>query len=380
MLFLTNDDIKQVLTMKDCIRVLEEGEREHARGELVARPRIDTLTSTLTPHRFYRWGTMEGTSKRLQTHVIRMKSDVVYWQNVDGRVVEEKYASKPGLFCGLIFLFDTNSGEPLAIMHEGYLQHMRVGARNSLGVKYLAKEGSHNLAMLGSGGMARSHLVAYCHVRSIKQVKVFSPTRNHREAYAKEMEELLGIKVEPVGSAMEAVKGADVVAACTNSMLPVFSGDMIEPGMHLTHVSNEFSDDVLPRIDVALDFAENRIFRGKPIPRSQGAAGAALVYGAASAEDLEEIVATSGFRYSRKPDKTSPAMKVRRVPLAQLISGTAQGRLHEEEISSSAGRAGGEGGQGLAFVTVGRLVYDLAKKKGLGVQMPTELFLQDIRD
>jgi len=102
--------------MDDCIRVLEEGQLETSRGELAARPRIDVMTSTRTPHHFYFWGTMEGTSKALQTHAIRMKSDVVYWPVVDGHIREEKYAGRPGLFCGLVFLFDTSTGEPLALM------------------------------------------------------------------------------------------------------------------------------------------------------------------------------------------------------------------------------------------------------------------------
>ena len=385
MIFLTNSDVQQVLTMKDCIRVLEEGELEQSRGELVARPRIDIITSTRTPHRFYRWGTMEGTSKKLQAHAIRMKSDVVYWERHGDRVAEEKYASRPGLFCGLVFLFDTSTGEPLALMQEGYLQHLRVGARNALGVKYLARAGASTTGLLGSGGMARSHLMAFCAVRPIRRAMVFSPTREHREAYAKEMEALLGIEVMPVQSAEEAVAGADIVACCTNSMLPVLPGKLVQPGMHITTVSNELFHDVPPKIDVALAHAENRIFRGKPIPQNQGAGGAALVYAALSEEELREIEASAGERYARKKKKPPPKLKARRVSLAALISGKpgVKGRRTDREISASGGALRSvrtEGGQGLSFVTVGRLVYDLAKKHGLGKELPTEMFLQDIKD
>jgi alanine dehydrogenase len=371
--------------MKDCIRVLEEGELEQARGELVARPRIDVITSTRTPHHFYRWGTMEGTSRALQSHAIRMKSDVVYWVKNGDRIVEEKYASQLGLFCGLVFLFDTGTGEPLAIMQEGYLQHMRVGARNALGVKYLAREESHAVGMLGSGGQARSHLMAFCAVRAIKQVKVYSPSSDHKEAYAKEMEELLGIEIRTVSSAREAVAGADIVSCCTNSVLPVLSGDMVQPGMHITIVARELFEDVPPKIDVTLDFARNRIFRGNPLPQSQGAGGAALVYAAVNEEELQEIESSAGIRYAPKSEKKPQKLKARRVSLATLISKApgVQGRIHEREISSSGSAIRGaedEGSQGLSFVTVGRLVYDLARENGLGKELPTELFLQDIRD
>src|SRR5712692_6312989 len=200
MIFLTNHDVQQILKMEDCIRVLEDGEVEQARGELVARPRIDIITPTRTPHRFYRWGTMEGTSKALQSHAIRMKSDVVYWERRGDRVIEEKYACRPGLYCGLIFLFDASTGKPLALMQEGYLQHLRVGARNALGVKYLARKEASAVGMLGSGGMARSHLMAFSAVRPIRRAKVYSPNHEHREAYAEEMRTVLGIEVQPVSS------------------------------------------------------------------------------------------------------------------------------------------------------------------------------------
>jgi len=385
MLFLTNRDVEKILTIKDCIRVLKEGELEQARGELVARPRIDVITSTRTPHHFYRWGTMEGTSRALQAHAIRMKSDVVYWVKHGEQVVEEKYARKPGLFCGLVFLFDASNGEPLALMQEGYLQHLRVGARNALGVKYLGREDAHTVGMLGSGGQARSHLMAFCAVRNIKQVKVYSPSAEHRDAYAKEMQAALGVEVCSVPSPREAFAGADIISCCTNSVVPVLSGDMVEPGMHITVVARELFADVPPRIDVTLDFARNRIFRGKPILQRQGAGGAALVYAAVNDEELQEIEALSGKRYASQAASTAQELKARRVSLAALISKAPgiQGRLHDDEISASGGAIKGaedEGSQGLAFVTVGKLVYDLARKNGLGMELPTELFLQDIRD
>ena len=385
MLFLTNRDIEKFLRIEDCIKVLEEGEVEQSRGELVARPRIDIITSTRTPHRFYRWGTMEGTSKALQSHAIRMKSDVVYWERRGDRVIEEKYASRPGLYCGLVFLFDTSTGEPLALMQEGYLQHLRVGARNALGVKYLARKEASTVGMLGSGGMARSHLMAFSAVRPIRRAKVYSPNHEHREAYAEEMRTVLGIEVEPVSSPDEAVADADIVSCCTNSMLPVLHGAWVKPGMHITTVSNELFPDVAPKINVTLAHSGNRIFHGKPIPQNQGAGGAALVYAAASEEELSEIEASSGARYARKKRRPAPRLKTRGANLAALISKKpgVKGRLSEREISASGGALRStktEGGQGLSFVTVGRLVYNLAREKGLGRELPTEMFLQDIKD
>ena len=381
MLFLNNDDIAQVLTPADCVRVHEEGELELARGELAARPRFDTITATPAAGHFYRWGTVEAASKALQTQAIRLKSDVVYYERRNGHTVEEKYASRPGLYCGLVFLFDTSNGEPLALLQDGLLQQARVGAKNALGVKYLSRADSKTVGMLGSGGQARSHLSSFCAVRPIESCKVYSPTPAHREAYAAEMRESLGIDVVAVDSPHDAVAEADILACCTNSMEPVLFGDMVERGMHLTNVSGEWSDEVTAMVDVSARSAPSHQFQGAPIDMSQGRGGAAAVYAAANDEELRELESISGDRYGpiTPGDRPASGETARQVLLADLIEGKAQGRSSDEEISASTGIGSG-GTSGLSFVVVGRLVYDLARARGLGTELPTELFLQDIKD
>jgi alanine dehydrogenase len=223
--------------------------------------------------------------------------------------------------------------------------------------------------------------MAFCAVRPIEQAKVYSPTPAHRKAYAREVEELLGITVEPVDDPRKAVEGTDILATCTNSMEPVVFADMLEPGMHLTSVSGtELAGDVAAKIDVVMGGGQRRdtLFQGK----LQGAGGgAALTYTALNEQELDEVRETSGLRYGEAPRSSEP-LKVRRVSHEELVAG-APGRLNDAEISSSTGVGGGGdgvGGQGIAFVTVGRLVYDLAKEHGLGTVLPTEMFLQDIRD
>ena len=381
MLFLNNDDIQKVLTIEDTLRVLEEGHRELARQELVARPRVDTYAETDTPGAFYRWGTMEGTSKGLHRHAIRMKSDVVSWREHGAGYVEDKYCVQPGLFCGLIFLFDTNSGEPLAILNDGYLQHLRVGALAGLGVKYLAVKDASTVGMLGAGGMARSHLMAFAAVREIKVAKVFSPTKAHREQYAEEMSALLNIEVMPCESAEEAVSGADILSTCTNSVVHTVFAHMLEPGMHLTQVAREFAPDVLPKIDLAIGGdPKSQIYSGVPIDDSRGF----TTYLAGNREALDGARMRNAAREERpghgSVSSVSNHHETRVVPLVELIAGTGVGRSSDEEISASRGVSSSGGKQGLQFVTVSSLVYDLASAAGLGREIPTEWFLQDIRN
>jgi len=374
MLFINNDEVQKVLTMEDTLRVIEEGHRELARGDLAGRPRVDVYTENADPEKFHRWGTMEGSSKALQRFAIRMKSDIVNWPVHYGIRVEDKYCVQPGLYCGLIFLFSTEDGAPLAIINDGHLQHMRVAALYGLGAKYLARKDASVVGMLGSGGMARTHLEAFACVRKIRRAKVFSPTREHREQYAKEMEQKLGIEMVPCDSAEEAVQGVDILAACSNAKEPIVHARMIEPGMHLTQVSREFAADVYPKLDVCIGGGPaSQVVEGAGIDDSQGFP----TYLAGSVEALERAKGPARPRESK-----NKSFRGRLMPLIDLIAGKARGRLKNEEITASSGvKVGGEDSvKGLQFVTVGSLVYDRAKEAGLGREVPTEWFLQTIRD
>jgi len=341
MIFINNQDVEKILTMEDTLRVIEGGHAELAKGELVGRPRIDIYTQTSLKERFHRWGTMEGSSKGLHRHAIRMKSDIVSW---------------------------------LAIINDGYLQHLRVGALYGLGVKYLARTDASVVGMIGSGGMARSHLMAFAAVRKIKKAKVYSPNREHRELYAKEMEQRLGLEVIPCSSPEEAARGVHILATCTNSREPTVFAKMLEPGMHLTQVAKEFAGDVYPKLNICVGGGPmSQIAGGVPVDDSKGFP----TYLAGSLETLNEARDPTASRRDEKRDFNG-----RLVSLVDLITHKTQGRLNDSEISASRGiTVGGEDTvKGLQFVTVSSLVYDLAKKANLGREVPTEWFLQDIRD
>src|SRR5262249_27962156 len=112
-LIINNADVEKLLTMEMTIEALEESYLALAAKEAVCRPRIDIRIPTSDPAKNYQWGTMEGGSTA-GYFAIRMKSDVIYEQRVGDVVTQEKYCSRPGLFCGLILLTSTETGEPLA--------------------------------------------------------------------------------------------------------------------------------------------------------------------------------------------------------------------------------------------------------------------------
>lgn len=165
MLLIDNATTASVLAMPEVITLLETTYRDLAAGEAVCRPRIDIRIPAGQGQTVYQWGTMEGGSATSGYFAIRMKSDVLTEVENGGTRTREKYCGEPGTFCGLVLLFSVRSGEPLAILNDGVLQHMRVGADSAIGTRYAARDNASVLGMLGSGGMARSHLEALTAVR-----------------------------------------------------------------------------------------------------------------------------------------------------------------------------------------------------------------------
>lgn len=378
MLIINNDEVFKLLTMEDCIRVQEEAFKKIPWGGAIHRPRIDMYMPTDQEDSYYRWGSMEGANDGF--FAIRMKSDVITWPKTpDGNWTEEKYCREPGTYCGLIFLLSTRNAEPLAFINDGALQHMRVGGGAGIGAKHLARENSHVVGMLGSGGMARTFLEAFVAVRDIQRCKVYSPNPDNREAYAEEMSRKLGIEVVAVDSAREAVRGVDILSSCTTSMKPVYDADWIEPGMHVTNLSRrEISDKAMEKFDVVVrqGTAGLQMRQTVRFQAERGFSPAAFIGGTTEQMKLiPEKNPEPGF------GGDSPEFKDRgkggdKPDFADLISGKASGRTSPDQVTFYRN----VGNQGLQFSSVGGWVYSQAMAQGLGREIPTDWLLQDIRD
>ena len=365
MIFLTNEHIQQVLDMPTCMNAMEDAYRDLNEQRAGYRPRIDFYVPQ-EPH-YYRWGTMEGASRKLGVFAIRMKSDMLAWENQDGFTVEDKYCMQRGTYCGLIFLLSTRNAEPLALMNDGYLQHMRVGACAGLGTKYLARKDSKVLAMIGSGGMARTYAAAIKEVRPIELMRVFSPTKANREAYAAEMTEKLDIEVVAVDSPEKALRGADVVSLTTDSLVPVIKAEWLEPGMHINNVrNNEAGSDVLKRADVRARLGTSTLFADRNAAEVTSGSDGMFAYIAGNSDEKGKIP-SSPFHEIDNPD-------IGTVP--DIMAGRWVGRANDKQITF----LNNQGTQGLQFAAVGGTAYNLAKAKGLGHPLPLEWFTQNIRD
>ena len=378
MLIINNDLVSQVLTMDEVITAQEEAFKKLPTGGAIHRPRIDTYFPCRRDDGYFRWGTMEGANDGY--FAIRMKSDIIHWpRDENGNWTEEKYCREPGTFCGVILLISTENAEPLAFINDGILQHMRVGGGAGIGVKYLSREDTHVVGMLGSGGMARTFLEAFKCVRDIRRCKVYSPTPAHREEYAEEMSKRLNIEVIPVDNPREAIRGADLLSSCTDSMSPVYDAEWIEPGMHVTNLGRrEMPDTSAERFDVVIrqGTAGLQMKQTERFQAERGLSPAAYIGG--TVEEMKRIPEKNpepGFG-GDDPEFTDRGKGGGKPDFAALVSGKAKGRTSRDQVTFYRN----VGNQGLQFSAVGQVVYRKCLEQKLGREIPTDWFLQDIRD
>jgi alanine dehydrogenase len=377
-LIIDNELVSQLLTMDDCIRVQEDAFTKLPSGGAIHRPRIDMYFPCEREDGYFRWGTMEGANDGY--FAIRMKSDIITWpKDQSGNWTEEKYCREPGTYCGLILLISTRTAEPLAFINDGVLQHMRVAGGAGIGAKYLARADSHVVGMLGSGGMARAYLEAFKCVRDIKLCKVFSPSPANREAFARDMAKRLDIEVRAVADPREAVRGADILSSCTDSMQPVYDADWIEKGMHVTNLGRrEMPDRAMDKFDVVVrqGTAGLQMKQSERFQAERGLSPAAFLGG--TVEEMKRIPEKNpqpGFG-GDSPDFMDRGKGGDKPDFADLVTGRCKGRTGRDQVTFYRN----VGNQGLQFSSVGGFVYAQARRLGQGREIPTDWFLQDIRD
>jgi alanine dehydrogenase len=360
-LYLSNADVQAVLDTRACLDALRSGYRDLAGGDAAYIPRIDIHAPTGREDDYYRWGSMSGVCRSTGVVAIRIKSDVVSWP---GGATEEKYCMQPGTYSGIILLYSIENGEPLALMNDGYLQHMRVGGSAGLGAEVLAREDAATLGMLGSGGMAETYLEAIAAVRPLRLVRVYSPSRDHREAYAREMARRLEIEVVAVESPEEAVRGSAIVSTATDAMGPTFEAAWVEPGAHVTCVSRrELDEAIVERADVVVQLGISTIPQSFPVPGLEWRYGGTATY-------------ITGQPADRARLPVGKAELGEYTSLIDIETGRAGGRTDPEQVTLFINT----GTQGLQFAAAAGKAYQLARERGLGKPMPLEWFLQDIRD
>ena len=211
-IFLNEQQVRQHLRMADLIPVMERALIDFSAGR-VTQP-VRSIIKVDPPGGFL------GLMPALTPDGLGLKAVTFYPSNVE-RGIPTHMAT--------IFLVDSETGTPLAIMDGRLITEMRTAAVSAAATKLLAAPGSKILAILGSGVQARSHAEALRLVRNFEEVRAWSPTREHAKQFAEE------IGATAV-SAEEAVRGADVVVTVTNSKTPVLKGSWLKSGCHVNAI------------------------------------------------------------------------------------------------------------------------------------------------
>ncbi|MDY6765578.1 MAG: ornithine cyclodeaminase family protein [Halobacteria archaeon] len=232
-------------------------------------------------------------------------------------------------------IYDAKTGEPLALIDGASMNPFKTGAAGAVGVDALSREDAKTVGLIGSGSQARGQLRATVTVRDIETVWVYSPTEEHRKSFAREMTESLGIDVKAVGSSSEAVKGADIVITATTASEPVFDGDLLENGTHVTAMGQynpekrEIDSETIRRSKYVPDLRE-RAFQD---------AGAFL-------QALEKGVITEDHIHAE---------------LGEVVAGEIEGRESSKDVTVF-----DSGGTAIETVASGYMLYEKARDEGLG--------------
>ena len=217
-LILTQPEVRRLLPMRACMDLMAEAFRSLARGE-----GINPLRSAMKlPGERGSLGLMPGMSG--SPEALGLKVVTVFPGN---------HGTEYDSHQGLVVLFDTEHGLPIAILDASEITAIRTAAASGVATELLAREDATELAIVGSGVQARTHLEAMLEARPIERARVYSPTEANRIAFAEQASERHGIAVEAVESVEEAVRNADIICTVTSSREPILEGEWIALGTHI---------------------------------------------------------------------------------------------------------------------------------------------------
>jgi ornithine cyclodeaminase/alanine dehydrogenase-like protein (mu-crystallin family) len=229
LLVLNQEEVEQLLDMEGCIEAMAEALASLARGEVHVPLRVvvraegeDAFLGLMPAHRAGR------------APLYSLKTVCVFPDNPERGLDAHQ---------GTVTLFDGETGETRAVMNASAITAIRTAAVSAVATRLLAREDARELGILGAGVQARSHLEALRLVRDFDTVRIYSPTAAHAKALAEEA------GAEAVGSAQEAVQGADIVVTATSAVDPVLRREWLKPGAHVNVIGGR--PPTMRELDVA---------------------------------------------------------------------------------------------------------------------------------
>lgn len=271
-LFLNEHDVHEQFEMRSAVKLMREALSTLARGDAV----LPLRSLVRLPDGSGILGLMPGYLGAPQAFGLKVVT-----------VMPGNHGTGYESHQGVVMLFGVEHGEPLAVIDASAITEIRTAAVSGAVTDALAKPDAGDLAILGSGAQARSHLAAMAAVRKLRRVRVWSRTRANAERFAREQGARHGVAVEVCADAAAAVRGADLVCTTTSSSTPVLLGSWLAPGAHVNAVgacfaaSRELDGEAVARSRFFTDrrescLAEAGDFR---LARDEGAIGDAHLLG-----------------------------------------------------------------------------------------------------
>ena len=208
-LFLTENDVKQVLTATMALEAVESAHRELALGLASDTPRARS---------------------RLPQTVLHILQGALPAQGVLGY---KAYTSNRSGNRFLLYLFDAATGTMQAVIEADYLGMMRTGAASGMATRWLARDDAAVAGVFGSGWQAEGHIRALCAARPIRLVKVFARKQERLQAFCARVRDLTGVEVVAAATPEETVRESDILGTVTTASQPLFEADWVAPGTHI---------------------------------------------------------------------------------------------------------------------------------------------------
>ncbi len=347
-LVLKNHEMAKLLPYRELLNRLigyiEVAFREYGNQVAVNRPRSRMYIPTTEPDTFYWFNNIAGIVPAYHAMALRIDSSLAREVRREGKRREEY----PGDYVGLILLFDTDTCELQCIMDDHFHSPIRVAATSAVGSKCAARAEARVMALFGAGEQARAQAVAFSLAHKLERIKVYSPNAERRKKFAKAIEDEAGCAVVPVDSPEEAIQGADIVNAATNSSDPIFDSRRLEPGMHVTTIVGGDYRSKRDEIDAGTYFRARSIIVCTRTQVEQDRQG-----------NLYELLQDGRLRWEQLQE------------LGEVVTGKARPRQSPDDITLFKNNHG----MGIQFAASARLIYEEALKQGAGTQLPSELFM-----
>ncbi len=292
-LILTHTEVEHLLPMAECIPVMEKAMAALAKGQvhnplrMVVRPPEAVGLMGLMPS--YIGG---------DDAAYGLKAVCVFPQNsAQGKDAHQ----------GSVMLFSAETGELLALMNASAITAIRTAAVSGVATKLLAREEAGDLAILGTGIQAHSHLAAMAATRPIRRCRVASRDFAHAQKFAAEMKTRFAFPIEPVETAEAAIRGADLIVTATTAREPIVKREWISAGAHLNVV-------------------------GSSIPTTREVDGATMAAASLFVDRRESTLHEAGdYLFAAQEGAIGPEHI--KAELGELVLGTKVGRVARDEIT-----------------------------------------------